>query len=59
MSQVHTPRRALVTGGSGDLGGAIAQALAWVEPLLTRAKRGMCACDRNCSTLSATNSSAF
>lgn len=28
MSQAHTPRRALVTGGSGDLGGAIAQALA-------------------------------
>ena len=28
MSQAHTPRRALVTGGSGDLGGSIAQALA-------------------------------
>lgn len=28
MSQAQTPRRALVTGGSGDLGGAIAQALA-------------------------------
>jgi 3-oxoacyl-[acyl-carrier protein] reductase len=28
MTQVNTPRRALVTGGSGDLGGAIAQALA-------------------------------
>jgi len=27
MSQAHTPRRALVTGGSGDLGGAIARAL--------------------------------
>ncbi|KLD64384.1 3-oxoacyl-ACP reductase FabG [Dyella japonica] len=28
MTQHHTPRRALVTGGSGDLGAAISQALA-------------------------------
>lgn len=28
MTQLHTPRRALVTGGSGDLGAAISQALA-------------------------------
>src|SRR5579859_8147243 len=28
MSQVHSSRRALVTGGSGDLGGAISRALA-------------------------------
>jgi 3-oxoacyl-[acyl-carrier protein] reductase len=28
MSQANAPRRALVTGGSGDLGGAICQALA-------------------------------
>lgn len=28
MSQAHAPRRALVTGGSGDLGGAICRALA-------------------------------
>jgi 3-oxoacyl-[acyl-carrier protein] reductase len=28
MTQLHTPRRALVTGGSGDLGAAISRALA-------------------------------
>lgn len=28
MTQLHSPRRALVTGGSGDLGAAISQALA-------------------------------
>lgn len=28
MSQANLPRRALVTGGSGDLGGAICRALA-------------------------------